>query len=174
MAPPAMCDSSVLPCFHGCLACLHRHFLPGSPPSHPLNPSLHMTVESGPHPGIAPQSLNSSSQPLHLPRDLHPCRAHVWLWQRLSDSHYIQAVTDHLFHSRLKCVSSDSDNCPDVGIGPLLQFPHLPRAGPVLLTLLFPPQFFHPTEFCVGLYILFLWSGTPVRSQQVFCMHSCV
>ena len=39
----------------------------------------------------------------------------------------------------LKCFSSDSDNCPDVGIRPLLQFPHLPRAGPVLLTLLFFP-----------------------------------
>ena len=41
----------------------------------------------------------------------------------------------------LKCFSSDSDNCPDVGIGPLPQFPHPPRAGPVLLTLLiFPPS----------------------------------
>ena len=39
----------------------------------------------------------------------------------------------------LKCFSSDSDNCPDVGIRPLLQFPHLPRAGPVLVTLLFFP-----------------------------------
>ena len=37
----------------------------------------------------------------------------------------------------LKCFSSDSDNCPTVGIGPLLQFPHLPRVGPVLLILLF-------------------------------------
>ena len=39
----------------------------------------------------------------------------------------------------LKCFSSNSDSCPDVGIGPLLQFPHPPRAGPVLLTLLFFP-----------------------------------
>ena len=39
----------------------------------------------------------------------------------------------------LECFSSDSDNCPEVGIGPLLQFPHPPRAEPVLLTLLFPP-----------------------------------
>ena len=43
------------------------------------------------------------------------------------------------FTLSLKCFSSDSDNCPNVGIGPLLQFPHLPRAGPVLLTLLFFP-----------------------------------
>ena len=43
------------------------------------------------------------------------------------------------FTLNLKCFSSDSDNCPDVGIRLLLQFPHLPRAGPVLLTLLFFP-----------------------------------
>ena len=43
------------------------------------------------------------------------------------------------FTLRLECFSSYSDNCPDVGIRPLLQFSHLPRAGPVLLTLLFFP-----------------------------------
>ena len=41
MAPPPMCDSAVSPCFHGCLASLHRHFPPQSPPSHPLDSSLH-------------------------------------------------------------------------------------------------------------------------------------
>ena len=35
----AMCDSAVSPCFDGCLAFLHRHFPPWSPPSHPLDPS---------------------------------------------------------------------------------------------------------------------------------------
>ena len=39
----------------------------------------------------------------------------------------------------LKYFFSDSDNCPNVGIGLLLQLPHPPRAGPVLLTLLFLP-----------------------------------
>ena len=34
------CDSAVLPCFRGCPAFLHRHFLPQSPPSHPLDLSL--------------------------------------------------------------------------------------------------------------------------------------
>ena len=34
-------DSTVSPCFHGCLAFLHRHFLPRSPPSHPLDQSLY-------------------------------------------------------------------------------------------------------------------------------------
>ena len=46
------------------------------------------------------------------------------------------------FTLSLKCFSSDSDNCPDVRLGPLLQFPHLMRAGPGLLTLLFLPL--HP------------------------------
>ena len=40
MAPPATCDSAVLPCFYGCLAFLHRHFPPQSSPSHPLDLSL--------------------------------------------------------------------------------------------------------------------------------------
>ena len=31
---------SSMPCFHGCLAFLHRYFPPQSPPSHPLHPSL--------------------------------------------------------------------------------------------------------------------------------------
>ena len=41
------------------------------------------------------------------------------------------------FPLSLKCSSSDSGNCPNVGIKLLLQFPHPPRAGPILLTLLF-------------------------------------
>ena len=43
------------------------------------------------------------------------------------------------FTLSLKCFSSDSDNCPAVGIRPLLQFPYRPRSGPVLQTLLFFP-----------------------------------
>ena len=43
------------------------------------------------------------------------------------------------FTLSLKCFSSDSDSGPDVGIRPLLQFLYLPRAGLVLLTLLFLP-----------------------------------
>ena len=43
------------------------------------------------------------------------------------------------FTPSLKCFSSDSDYCPNVGIRSLLQFPHPLRAGPVLLTHLFSP-----------------------------------
>ena len=83
-------------------------------------------VSSSPHPGIAPQSLNSNSQPLDCDKVcliLIPFR--------------LPQIS--CFPCSLKCFSSDSDNCPDVGVGPLLQFPHPPRAGPVLLTLPFPP-----------------------------------
>ena len=41
------------------------------------------------------------------------------------------------FTFSLDCFSSDSDNYPNVGIRPLLQFPHPPRASPVLVTLMF-------------------------------------
>ena len=84
MAPPPMHDSTVLLCFHGCPAFLHRHFRPQSPPSHPLNLSL-----CSPHPGIDPQSLNSSSQLLPLSGAPHPCPGYVWQQQGLSDSHSI-------------------------------------------------------------------------------------
>ena len=54
----------------------------------PYIPSIHLSaVNSSPYPGIAPQSLNSSSQLLHLPGGLHPCLG--WLQQGLSDSHAI-------------------------------------------------------------------------------------
>ena len=46
-------------------------------------------VNSIPRAGIAPQSLNSSSQLLHLPGDLHFFLGYVWLQQERSDSHPI-------------------------------------------------------------------------------------
>ena len=136
MAPPPTRDSAVSPCFHGCLTFLHRLFPPQSPPSPPLHPSA---VNSSPCSRIAPQSLNSRSQLLHLPGDLHPCLEYVWLQQGLSDSHSIRLPQISCFTLSLKCFSSDSGNCPDVGIRPLLQVPYWLRAGPVLLTLLFSP-----------------------------------
>ena len=41
------------------------------------------------------------------------------------------------FTLSLKCFSYVPNNCPDMGIRPLIQFLHLPRAGPITLTLLF-------------------------------------
>ena len=98
----------------------------------PHIPSVHLsTVNSSPLPSIAPQSLNSSSQPLcHL--------GYVWLQQGLILIPFRLPQISCFTHS-LKCFSSNSDNYPVVGIRPLLQFPHLPRTGPVLVTLLFFP-----------------------------------
>ena len=99
----------------------------------PHIPSIRLSaVNSSPRPGIAPQSLNSSSQPLrHL--------GYVWLWQGCLILIPFRLPQMGCFTLSLKCFSSDSDNCPDVGIGPLLQFSHLPRAGPALLMLPFSP-----------------------------------
>ena len=133
MAPSPRHESAVLPCFHGCPAFLHRHFPPQSPPSHPLSPSLHSPQQ--PCPGIAPQSLSSSSQLLCLLGDLRPCPGYIWLQQVLILIPF-RLPQIGCFTLSLKCFSSDSDNCPYVGIGLLLQFPHLPMAGPILLTLL--------------------------------------
>ena len=65
-------DSAVLPCFHGCPVFLtgisHYDLLPHIP-------LIRLSVvNSSLHPGIAPQSLNSSSQPLC-------CLGYVWLWK---------------------------------------------------------------------------------------------
>ena len=72
------------------------------------------------------------------------------------------------FTVSLKCFSSDSDSCPDVGIRPLLQFPHLPRAGPVLLALLFfpPSSFILPSS---AWFYMFFSSGRVLLSALSWC-----
>ena len=78
------------------------------------------------------------------------------------------------FTLSLKCFSSDSDNCPDVGIGPLLQFPHWWRADPILLTLLFFPLV--PSSYWVlhgSIYSFPLVRYSCPLSAGV-CMHFCV
>ena len=63
-ATPSTHDSAVLPCFHGCLAFLHRHLPPQSPPSHPLGLSLHSQQQ--PLSWDCSTIPRFSSQPLHL------------------------------------------------------------------------------------------------------------
>ena len=48
MAPPPTHDSALPPCFRDCLAFLHRYFPPQSPPSRPLDPSLHSQQQPSP------------------------------------------------------------------------------------------------------------------------------
>ena len=63
------------------------------------------------------------------------------------------------FTLSLKCFSSVPNNCPNVGAGPRLQFPHLAKADPVLLTLLFSPQLPSSYQVLHGSMYSFLWIG---------------
>ena len=80
-----------------------------------------------------PQSLNSSSQLLRLPGDQHR-------GMYVCSKDCLILIPFGL--PQVSCFTlrlNDSNNCPDVGLGPLLQFSHPPREGPVLLTLMFFP-----------------------------------
>ena len=122
MAPPPMHDSAVSSCFHGCLAFLHRHFPPQSPPSSPLSWSRPSQQKPSPWdcstiPKLAPGCC--TFQETCIP---------VWVMYSCGKDCLIlipfRLPQISCFTISLKCVSSDSDDCP-------------PRAGPVLLTLLF-------------------------------------
>ena len=129
MAPPPVHNSAVSPCFHDCLAFLL-----------PLLPSVSLSsANSSPRPGIAPQSLHFSPQPLCLPGDLHPCLGTYDCGKDCLLLIPFRLPQSSCFILSLQCFSPNPDNCPSVGIGPLLWFPHPPRAGPVLLTQLFLP-----------------------------------
>ena len=72
------------------------------------------------------------------------------------------------FTLSLKYFSSDSDNCPAVGIRPLLKFPHPPRVGPVLLILLsFPPSSFILPSF--AWFYIFFSTGQALLSALSWC-----
>ena len=133
----------------------HHNFLPHIP-------SIHLsTVNSSPHPETAAQSLNSSSQPLHIPGDLHPCRGIYGCGKDCLILIPFRLPQVSSFTLSLKCFSSDSDNCPAVGIGLLLQFPHSLRAGSVLLTL----QFFPLVPSSYGVLCGSIYSFPLVRSS---------
>ena len=172
-AQSPMCDSAVSPCFHGCLAFLHRHFPPQSPPSHPLDSSLCSQQQPSPWDcATIPKLQLPASVPSRGPESLSGvCMAvtrTVWF------SFHLGCHRPAVSLSALNVSPLTQTVAPMWGIGPLLQFPHLPRAGPVLLTLQFPPQLLPPTESSMVLYILSHWSGTPVCSQLVVCVHFCV
>ena len=135
MAPPLWVTQQYH--FHGCLAFLHRHFPPCSPPSHPLNLSLQSQQQ--PSPWDCSTIPKLQLQPLPLPGEQCSCTECVWLCKDCPILIPFRLPQISCFTLSLKCFYSDSDNCLALGITSLLQFPHLPRAGPVLLTLLFFP-----------------------------------
>ena len=76
-------------------------------------------VNSRHPPGIALQSLCSSSQLLHFLGDLHPCLGYVWLGQGLfvlSSLHLACHGSAASLSNSLKCFPTVPNNCPDVGI----------------------------------------------------------
>ena len=134
MAPSHICDSTYLlasmAAWLSSTGISHHNLLPHIP-------SIRLsTVNSSPHPGIAHQPLNSSSQPLHLPGTCIPVQGMYGCSKDCLILIPFRLPQISCFTLSLKCFSSDSDNCPDVGIGSLLQFPYLQMAGPFLLTLL--------------------------------------
>ena len=155
-----------------CSAFLHRYFPSQSPPSHPLNPSRQSTA--APTLGLLHNPQISAPSLCAFLGTCVPVRGMYGISKDCLILIPFRLPQISCFTLSLKSFSSESDNCPDVGIGPLLPFPHLPRAGPVLLTPLFLPPV--PSSYLVlrGSIYSFLWSGTPVRSQLVFCMHFCV
>ena len=132
MAPPPMCDSAVSPCFHGCLAFLHRHFPSQSPPLPPLNLSLCNQQQPLPWDCSTLPAAAPSREPLSLSGVCTAVARTVWF------SFHLGFHRSAVSLSALN-VSPPTQTIAPVGTGCLLQFPHTPRAGPVLLTLLFPP-----------------------------------
>ena len=121
----------------------------------PHIPLIHLSaVNSSPRPGIAPQSPNSSSQPLHPLRDLSPSRGMYGCGKNCLILILFRLSQISCFTVRLKCFFSDSDNCPDVGIRPLLQFPAAEGRSSPTNTPVFPPSSFILPSFA-WFYILF-------------------
>ena len=137
MAPPPTRDSALSPCCRVCLAFLQAFPTTTSSLTSPRSifPQSIAALELGllhspetPAPSLCPfQEICILAR--HMYGFGEDCL--ILIPFRLPQISY--------FTLSLKCFSSDSDNCPAVGIRPLLQFPHPLRAGPVLLTLLFFP-----------------------------------
>ena len=165
MAPPP-CWLSSIALLPWCPAFLHRLFPPQSPPSHPLDQSLCSQQQ--------PSPWDCSTTPkLQLPATV-PSRGPAFL------SGICMVLARIVWFSFLLGCYRSAVSLSVLNVSPLTQTiapmwgldpcPHLPRAGPVLLILLFSPQFLRPTKFCMVLYILCHWSGP----QLVFCKHFCV
>ena len=96
------------------------------------------TVKSSSRHEIAPQSLNSSSQPLCLLGDLCPRPGRVWQRQGLLFSFHLGCHRSTVSLSALMILLW-LRQLPWCWGQTLVQCPHPLRAGPVLLTLLFFP-----------------------------------
>ena len=126
MAPPPTHDSAVSPCFHGWPVFLHRHFPPQSSPSNPLDLSLHSQQK--------PLPWDCSKIPKPAPSLCIFQVIYIPVWGMYGCGKDCLILISFMlsqiscFILSLKCFSSDPDNCTELGIGPLFQFLHPPRA----------------------------------------------
>ena len=110
MAPPPTRDSAVSPGFHGCLAFLHWHFPPQSPPSHPLHPSLCSQQQPSPWDY---STLPKLQLPATVPsRGPAPVRGTCGCGNDCLILIPFTLPQISCFPLSLNCFSSDSDNCP--------------------------------------------------------------
>ena len=147
--------------------CISHHSLLPHIPSISLS-----TVKSSPRPGIVPQSLNFTSQPLLLLGNLHLCPGHVCMY--VSNKDCLILILFRLpqiscFAHSFKCFSSDSDNCPKMGIRPLFQYSSPPRAGPVFLLV---PSFYQALPGSTYSFPLVMYSSP--LSAGVLHEHLCL
>ena len=104
----------------------------------PHIPSIHLsTVNSSPHPGIAPQILNSSFQPLSLPGDQHLSRVCLAVARIILFSFHLGCHRSAVSLSALNVFPlTQTVACRDLTPASV---PPAAKTGPVLLTLLFIP-----------------------------------
>ena len=176
IARPPTCDSVILPCFHGCLAFLHRHTQPQSPLSHPFSPSLPSKQQ--------PSAWNCPRIPkLQLPATVR-FRGHIslsgvctaaattlWFSFYLGFHRSVVSLSALNVYSMIQIIDPMWDWTPASLPSPT-QGRSSPTNTPVFF--FFFPQFFHPTEFCMVLYILFHLSGAPVYFPVMFWLLFCV
>ena len=169
MAPTPTHDSAVFPGFHGCLAFLHSHFPPQSPPSHPLNLSLHSQLQPSPWDcSIIPKFQFPAALPCRRPASCLECMAAV---RRLSVCFSLQLG----FHRSAASLS-------DLNVSPLTQtiapvwgsdpasvpLPTKGRSSPTN-TPVFPSSSFILLFFLLLLFCVFFSTGQVLLSALSWC-----
>ena len=169
MAPTPTHDSAVFPGFHGCLAFLHSHFPPQTPPSHPLNLSLHSQLQPSPWDcSIIPKFQFPAALPCRRPASCLECMAAVRTVCLFLITIRLPQIS---CFTLLKCFSSDPDSCPPVEIRPPASVPP-PAEGRSSRTNtpVFPPRSFILPNFA-WLNILFS-SGQVLLSTLSWCLQA--
>ena len=172
MAPPPMHDSTVSFCFYVCLAFLCWHFPPRSPPSHTLHLSLCSQQQPLPWDcSTVPKFLLPATAPSRGPASLS--RVYMAAARTVWFSFHLGCHRSAVTLSALNVSPLTQTITLMWGLDPCFSSPtHQGRYSPTNTPVF--PLVPCPAEFCVALYILYLWSGTPLCSQLVFCLHFCV